>query len=441
MATDVDNPRRDAEKLRESWQTLDAVERIEVFDNLERDEAVEFYLTCSPLGQAKIVDGLPENRKQLWLRLLPPDDAADVLQEVDAETRDEWLELLDTATRREVAALLTYAEEEAGGLMNPRFARVRPDMTVDGAIRFLRQQTRQHLETIYYVYVIDDERHLRGVVSFRELFEADPQRQVRDVMIEDVVSVPDDMDQEEVAQVLDVHDLIALPVVDEEGRIKGIVTFDDIVDVVRAEATEDVHKIGGMEALETPYLEASLFSILQKRGGWICVLFFGLLLTASAIEMYEESLASAVALTAFIPLIIASGGNAGAQASTIMVRALAVDEIQLRDWVRVLSREALIGFALGTLLAVLGFFRVFGWELLFGTYGEHAALIGLTVGVSLIGVITWGTLVGALLPFGLEKVGFDPASASVPLLATLVDLSGLIIYFNVAKIVLGGTLL
>lgn len=441
MAKNPEPSQRHADELRELWKGLDPGERTEVFEELDREEAAALFVQLEDHEQAQIIDRLERREQRLWLRLLPPDDAADVLQEVDEQRRDAWLELLDEPTRREVTALLAYAEEEAGGIMNPRFAQVPPDMTVDGAIRYLQQQTRQHLETIYYVYVIDENQRLHGVVSFRELFQADTSAHVRDVMIEDVVKVPEKMDQEEVAHLFDVHDLIALPVVDEENRIQGIVTFDDIVDVVREEATEDVQKIGGMEALENPYLDASLWEIVKKRGGWLAILFVGLLMTATAIELYEESLANAVVLTAFIPLIIASGGNSGAQASTLVIRALAVGDVRLDDWWRVLGRECLAGIALGGVLAALGFARVFGWELLFGVYGEHAALVALTVGLSLLGVVVWGTLAGAILPFILEKLDFDPASASVPLLATIVDLSGLLIYFNVAKLVLSGTLL
>jgi len=441
MAKDPEPRQERSDELRELWKGLDPRERADAFEKLDREEAAALFVQLEDHERAQIVGRLDGREQRLWLRLLPPDDAADVLQEVGDEQREEWIELLDEPTRREVTALLAYAEEEAGGIMNPRFAQVPPDMTVDGAIRYLQQQTRQHLETIYYVYVIDEDQRLRGVVSLRELFQADSSARVRDVMIEDVVKVPEEMDQEEVAHLLDVHDLIALPVVDEEDRIQGIVTFDDIVDVVREEATEDVQKIGGMEALQTPYLDASLWQIVKKRGGWLALLFLGLLMTATAIEAYEEALANAVVLTAFIRFIIASGGNSGAQASTLVVRALAVGDVRLGDWWRVLGRECLAGLFLGSMLAAIGFARVFGWELAFGVYGEHAALLALTVGISLLGVVIWGTLAGAILPFILEKLDFDPASASVPLLTTIVDVSGLLIYFNVAKIVLSGTLL
>jgi len=441
MTTEVETDSKTVDELRESWPSMTATERIDVFEDLDREEAVEFFLSCSPFAQARIIEDLPESQKRLWLRLLAPDDAADVMQEVDATRRTAWVDLLDDTIRREVQALLAYAEDEAGGLMNPRYARVRPDMTVDQAIRYLRQQARQHLETIYYVYVIDEDQMLRGVISFRELFRADPAERVHDVMNEEVVTVPEKMDQEEVAHLFDVHDLLAMPVLDSRGRIQGIVTFDDIVDVVREEATEDVQKIGGMEALETPYMETSFFSMIKKRAGWLAVLFFGLMLTASAIEMYEEALSNAVVLSVFIPMIIASGGNSGSQAATLVVRALAVDDVKLRDWTKVLGRELWTGLGLGALLGVLGFSRVLGWEIFFGTYGEHASLIALTVSLSLTGVVTWATLVGAMLPFMLEKFGFDSASASVPLLATLVDVTGLLIYFNIARIVLSGTML
>lgn len=432
------DPQQDVDELRDTWPALESVERVEIFKELERDEAIEFFLSCSPYAQTQIVRGLPEKQRRLWLRLLAPDDAADVLQEVSRERRGEWLELLDEATRREVQALLAYAEDEAGGLMSPRFARVRPGMTVDAAIRYLRQQARQHLETIYYVFVMDEDERLIGVVSFRELFAAHANQTVRQIMNEDVVTVPEGMDQEDVAQLFDIYDLLALPVVDEDNHIKGIVTFDDIVDVVREEATEDVHKIGGMEALETPYLQTSLGTMLKKRGGWLTLLFVGQMFTITAMGYFEAELAEAVALALFIPLIISSGGNSGSQASTLVIRALAVGDVQRGDWWRVVKRELSSGLLLGGLLAGLGLVRVLGGDFLGAGYGEQTALLAITVGTSLIGVVTWGTVIGSTLPFLLEKLKLDPASASAPLVATLVDVFGLVIYFGVARLVMTG---
>ena len=351
------------------------------------------------------------------------------------------LALLDEATRREVSALLAYAEDDAGGLMSPRFARLRPDMRADEAIRYLQRQAREHLETIYYVYVLDAEQRLLGACSFRELFAAAPETMVREIMRKDPVVVRTDMDQEAVARLFQRHGFLALPVVDEAGRLQGIVTIDDIVDVVQEEATEDAQKFGGMEALDAPYLQTGFWPMIRKRAGWLAILFVGEMLTASAMGRFQGEIAQAVVLALFVPLIISSGGNSGSQASTLIIRAMALGEVKLRDWWRIVRRELASGLTLGVILASIGLARILFWQAAFGSYGEHASLIAVTVGVSLVGVVALGTLAGSMLPFVLRRLGFDPASASAPFVATLVDVSGLIIYFEVAQVVLRGTLL
>jgi magnesium transporter len=430
-----------AADLREAWPVLDPEERVEGFRELGRAEAEDFFLSLSPRGQAIIVEGVPPGERRLWVRLLAPDDAADLLQEVPTEDRPALLALLDEPTRAEVTALLAYAEDDAGGLMSPRFARLRPDMTIAEAIAYLRRQARQQLETIYYIYVLDSAQHILGVVSFRELFAAPGERRVREVMSTEVVTVPEDMDQEAVARLIAQHDLLAVPVVDPEGRIRGIVTVDDIVDVVQEEATEDIQKLGGMEALDIPYLQTGFGAMIKKRAGWLSVLFVGEMLTASAMGHYEQEIAQAVVLALFVPLIISSGGNSGAQASTLVIRALALGEVRLKDWWRIVRRETGAGLALGLILAVIGLVRILVWQELFHSYGAHASLVALTVALSLIGVVMWGTLSGAMLPIVIQRLGFDPASASAPFVATLVDVFGLVIYFSVAQGLLGGTLL
>lgn len=428
------------DELREGWAALDLGERVTAFEQLPRDAAAAFFQGLSTPEQAELLLAMPEGERYLWLRLLAPDDAADLLQQVEPEERADLLALLDSTTKKEVTALLAYQEDEAGGLMSPRFARVRPDMTVEEAISYLRRQSR-HLETIYYVYVLDPSQRLLGVVSFRELLSAPAGRPVSSIMKEETVSVPESLDQEAVARLFRQHGFLALPVVDEAGRVQGIVTSDDIVDVLHEEATEDIQKIGGMEALDTPYLRTSLLEMVRKRGGWLTFLFFGGTLTASAMGYFEAELSEAVVLALFLPLIIASGGNAGAQATTLVIRAMALGEVNMGDWWRVVRREFLSGLALGLLLAGVAMAWVTIWELLLHVYGEHFLLVGLTVALSLVGVVTWGTLAGSTLPFFLRRLGLDPASASAPFVATLVDVVGVVIYFSVARWVLAGTLL
>jgi magnesium transporter len=431
----------EAAELADAWAALSAEERAEGFRLLAPAEAEDLFLGLNALDQCELLLSLPPNERQIWIRQLPPDDAADLVQQSADEDRERFLAMIDPETRREVTALLAYAEDEAGGLMSPRYARLRPEMRVDEAISYLRRQARERLETIYYIYVLDAAQRLEGVISFRELFAASPEKTVRDVMRLDVVTVPDDMDQEAVAAVIAEHDLMAVPVVDAEGRIKGIVTVDDIVDVVREEATEDIQKIGGTEALDAPYLQVGMREMVRKRAGWLAVLFLGELLTATAMAYYEDRIARAVVLALFIPLIISSGGNAGSQATTLVIRAMGMGEVRLRDWWRVLRRELATGLALGAILGAIGLARVLFWPARLATYGEHFELIGLTVGLSLVGVVLWGALAGSMLPFVLRRMGFDPASASAPFVATLVDVTGLVIYFSVATVFLRGTLL
>jgi magnesium transporter len=376
------------------------------------------------------------------MRSLEPDDAVDLVQAAEEEERDGLLGLLDETTRREVKALSAYAEDQAGGLMNPRYARVRPGMTVDEALGYLRRQSREHVETIYYAYVLDSAQHLQGVVSFRELFSAPGDAIVRDLMHTDLIIVAAGMDQEEVSHLFGRHDLLAIPVVDAEGRMKGIVTFDDVADVVEEEATEDIQKLGGTAALDEPYFQVGMLAMLKKRAGWLSALFFGEMLTAVAMGYYKNEMAKVIFLALFVPLIISSGGNAGSQASTLIVRALALGEVRLRDWWRVIRREVAAGVCLGAILGSIGVGRILTSAKVFpGTYGSHPVLLALTVGMSVVGVVLWGSLAGSMLPLVLHRLGFDPASASAPLVATVVDVTGLVIYFSVASVILRGTLL
>ncbi len=425
-----------AEELRDAWPALSWEERIEGFHRLVRAEADDFFLELPPADEAALLLALPPPERRLWIRLLAPDDTADVIQETPEDERPRLIELLDPVARREVTALLAYAEDAAGGLMSPRFARLRPEMTADEAIRYLRRQAREQAETIYYAYVLDPEQKLVGVVSFRDLLTASPDRRIADLMKRDVVSVPDTLDQEAVARIMAREDVNAIPVVDGEGRMQGIVTVDDVVDVVQQEATEDIQKIGGTEALDAPYLETGLFAMVKKRAGWLALLFVGEMMTASAMGRFEEHIASAVVLALFVPLIISSGGNSGSQASTLVIRAMALGEVGIADAWRVARREILSGVILGSILAVIGVVRIFLWEGLFGAYGEQAGRLAITLGTSVIAVVTFGTIAGSMLPLFIRRIGFDPASASAPFIATLVDVSGVVIYFSMARLLL-----
>ena len=428
-------------ELYDAWPVLSIDEKVEGFEFLQRQQADDFFLQLSARDRAQLVLALPPGERRLWLRLLAPDDAADLIQESPAEERENLLALLDVSAQREIKGLLDYAEDEAGGLMNTRYSRLRADMTVDEAIAYLRRDARQRQKTVYYVYVVDGEEHLLGVVSFRDLIVAAGDKRVSEVMRKEVISAPDDLDQEALSQLFLRHHLLMMPIVDGDGRIKGVVNVNDIVQVVQEEATEDIQKIGGVATLEGPYLQIPLPLMIRKRAGWLAALFLGEMLTATAMGQFQAEIARAVVLALFVPLIISSGGNSGSQATTLVIRAMALGELRIKDWWRVIRREVVTGLGLGLILASIGLVRVLAWQGLFNAYGEHYFLVALTVSLSLIGVVLWGSIAGSILPFILRGLGFDPASASAPFVATLVDVTGLIIYFTIADVILRGTLL
>lgn len=424
----------------EEWRNLSTPERVIKFRSLSSGDAEDIFVAMPAAEQADLFTEFTRPERKLWIRFLAPDDATDLIQEMPEDLRVEILGLVDETARREITALMSYREDEAGGLMSPRFARVRPEMQVAEAIRYVRQQA-QVVDPIHYVYVLDSNQKLLGVLSLRRLFVSPAEKIISDVMDRELVLVPDEMDQESVSRLFAEHRYVALPVVDSEGRMQGVVTVDDILDVVREEATEDIQKLGGSEALDEPYMQISFRKMLRKRAGWLTILFFGEMLTATAMGYFEGEIARAVVLALFIPLIISSGGNSGSQATSIIIRALALREISVRDWLRVLLRELATGLALGAILGSIGMMRILLWPARNSLYGEHYLAIAATVSLSLVGVVLWGSVAGSMLPFVLRRVGFDPAAASAPFVATLVDVTGLIIYFSVAQLILRGTLL
>ncbi len=438
----------DINDLHEHWSQFTLEQRQAEFHKLNRTDAEEFFLNLNASDQYELIGSytLPEQRS--WLRLLAPDDAADLIQEAQddekknkEQKKEELLSLLDPQTKREVNALLAYAEDNAGGIMNSRFIRLRPYMNVDEAISYIRIQAKTQVETIYYAYVLSPEQRLLGVVSFRELFAANGSKKIEDIMHADVIQIPVDLDQEQIGQIFSKYEYMALPVIDADQRMVGIVTFDDVAVAVQEEATEDIHKIGGVESLDAPYMQISFFEMLKKRAGWLMILFVGEMFTATALGYFEHELQRAVVLSMFLPLIISSGGNSGSQASTLIIRAMALGEIKLRDWWRVFVREVATGAALGLVLGVIGATRIMLWPWRQQMYGEHYAYIALTVACSVLGCVLWGTISGSMLPFVLRKLKLDPASASAPAVATIVDVTGVIIYFTMANLLLTGLLL
>lgn len=424
------------ERAIHDWPRLEGEERLEVFRALPLERSEDLIDCMNAVDQADLFRLMPTAERRAWLRFLDPDDLADVLLELEVDEQDAMLSLLDEKARNEVRALLAYAEDDAGGLMNPRFARVRPQMTADEAIRYLRRQSQSRIP-LEYLYVLDAGQHLLGEVGLDRLFSARQDELVIDLADSDVVTAPEDMDQEEVGALFAQYGLTAMPVVDSQGRMKGLITADDVVDVIREEGTEDAQKYGGMEALDEPYLRTGLWDLVKKRAGWLTLLMVGEMFTASAMARYESQINSVWVLAIFVPLIISSGGNSGSQASTLVVRAMAMGEVKLGDWPSVLLRELGTGLAMGSILGIVGFLRVIGWQWVFqGVYGEYYVGIGLTVAFSLLGVVVLGCVAGSMLPFILRLFKLDPASASAPFVATLVDVSGLVVYFTVASILL-----
>jgi magnesium transporter len=373
------------------------------------------------------------------LRELPMDDIAAVLDWLPEDLSGRVSDLLRGPDYAAVGDLLQHREWTAGRIMNPKVFALHEDQTAGEAVAALQQAGG--VEMVFYLYVTDDRNHLVGVVSLRRLLLVPPQTPLKRIMSTDMVSVSVDTEQEEVARLVAKYNVLAIPVVDSENKIVGTVTVDDVIDVIKEETTEDIQKLGGLEALDEPYVDTPFATLVKKRARWLVVLFLGEMLTATAMGYFQHEIERAVVLAVFIPLVISSGGNSGSQAASLMIRALAVGEVTVRDWWRVMRREILSGLALGGILGAVGLVRITIWEQLFGTYGAQWVPVAFTVGLSLVGVVLWGTLAGSMLPFGLKRLGADPATSSAPFVATLVDVTGLIIYFSIAAVVLRGHLL
>ena len=390
-----------------------------------------------------IIRRMAENDVGPLIDAMSADQQADLFRELPDSERSRLLKKVEPATRDALKLLLKYPPDTAGGIMTTEFVSIPTKWTADEALRYIREVGNVK-ETVYAIYVIDpNTRSLVHVVSLRDLMLAERSQRVLDVGNQrKPLSVQPLVDREEVARLISKYNLLAVPVVDESNRVLGIVTVDDVIDAIVREQTEDVQKFGGLEALDEPYTEISFARMIRKRGGWLCALFLGEMLTATAMGHFEGEIARAVVLSLFIPLIISSGGNSGSQATSLIIRALALREITLGDWWRVAVRELPAGLALGAILGAIGVIRIVLWQQIgWYDYGPHWWLVAVTVGVALVGVVTFGSLAGSMLPFLLKRLGFDPVSASAPFVATLVDVTGLVIYFSVAYLILRGTLL
>lgn len=427
----------------ETLNEQDSATIAHVLDALPFERAVEVLDQSEFTAAAEALELLPEDRAAALLSGMSADRAADVFQEFDEGVRQRLSGRMDRQTRSDLRRLLAYPEHSAGSIMTTEFVSVPSNWTVERTLDHIRRVERSR-ETVYAIYVLDAAtRKLVRAVSLRRLISGDPEAPVESVVpAHKPITVTPEVDREEVARLITKYDLLAVPVVDEEERIIGIVTFDDVIDAMIEETTEDVQKLGGMEALDEPYNEIGFFAMIKKRAGWLSILLLGEMLTASAMQHFEGELEKAIVLTLFIPLIMSSGGNSGSQATSLIIRALALRELSLKDWWRVAFRELPSGLVLGSILGLIGVARIAIWQLAgFYDYGPHWALIAATVGATLVGIVTFGSLMGSMLPFALKRLGFDPASASAPLVATLVDVTGLLIYFGIAAFILHGTLL
>jgi magnesium transporter len=414
----------------------------QVLLGLPRDRAIEVLdqpgLECGP----EIIALLPRDTAAGLLAGVSADRVADLCRQLDEPHRSELLKRLDPDTRVTIQRLLAYPMDSAGSIMTTEFVSVPSTYTVEQTLDYIRH-VESSRETVYAIYVLDPvTKNLVQSITLRRLIIGDPRSPVLSVARPGrLVTVSPLMDREDVARLISKYDLLAVPVVDH-GRVIGIVTVDDVIDAIVQETTEDLQKLGGMEALNEPYMQIGFWQMIRKRGGWLAVLFLSEMLTASAMQTYQSELEKAIVLTLFIPLIMSSGGNSGSQATSLLIRALALRELELKDWWRVALREIPSGVTLGSMLGAIGIVRIALWQHFgFYDYGEHWVLIVLTVGAALVGIVTFGSLTGSMLPFILQRIGFDPASASAPFVATLVDVTGLVIYFTVASIILRGTLL
>lgn len=418
---------------------LPASDAAVLFRFLPRDDAGEVFSYLDGEKQEELVKQLGEAAVRV-VEGMEPDDQVRLLDELPPEVAQRLLSSLNPEERKDVQAILGYPEGSVGRLMTPDYVRIRPEWTVREALEHIRRYGRD-AETINVVYVIDEAGRLVDDVRLRSLLLADWDKPVESLMTRSPVSIRADEDQEEAVRALTRYDRIALPVVDSRGVLLGIVTHDDIADVAEEEATEDIQKLGGVEALEEPYMQASFGEMIRKRGLWLCVLFIGQLLTVTVMEGFSKALQAAGFLSLLVPLIISSGGNSGSQAASLLIRALALQEIEKGDWLRVLRKELAIGLTLGLMLGALGGLRIVLWHYAgWGDYGEEPWRVALMVALSLVLIVAWATLIGSLLPILLRWLGLDPATSSTPFIATLMDVSGLLIYFGVALLVLRGML-
>ena len=421
-------------------------EQVIIFRVLPHDLAADVFEYIGIEEQQKLLRAMAHEQVVAILNEMAPDDRTALLEELPSDAARKLIRFLTPEERRVATALLGYPEDSVGRLMTPDFIAVKEDWTVQEVLDYIRAYG-QDRETLNFVYVVDDRGKLIDDVRMREFLLRPLTTKVSEIRDESFAALNVTDSQQDALNVFRRYDRAALPVVDSSGILVGIVTSDDMLDVAEEEATEDIQKFGGMEALDEPYMRIPVWRMVRKRAGWLIILFLGEMLTATAMASYQDELAKALVLALFLPLIVSSGGNSGSQASTLMIRAMALGEVTLRDWWRVMGREVQAGLSLGAILGAIGVVRVAMWAIVGEQYlhrqpyGPHWPLVALTVGISLVGVVIWGTISGSMLPFLLRRIGADPATSSAPFVATLVDVTGLIIYFSIALVIMRGVML
>jgi len=446
---------KDWKTLKQELYLLEPLEAAEILEEVSKtDQLVLFRLLPRQLAkdtfqilphdeQEDIITGLAAHTSIITSLLndLDPDDRTAFFEELPGKVVQQLVQLLAKEEREIATRLLGYPEESIGRLMTPEYVAIKPYFTVQEALEHIRKFGRDS-ETLNVIYIVDNQWKLIDDIRIKELILASPQQIISDLTDNRFIALNAYDDQEIAVKVFQDHDRVALPVVDNDGTLLGIVTVDDVMDVAEEESTEDFQKFGGLEGLDLSYTKTPLLELVKKRAGWLTILFFGEMLTASAMGFFEKEIEKAVVLALFVPLVISSGGNSGSQAASLIIRSLALNELRLRNWWYVMRKEILSGLLLGSVLAVVGFFRILIWQKTgLYNYGEYWIWVGLCVALTLVFIVLWGTLSGSMIPFILKRIGLDPATASAPFVATLVDVTGLIIYFSMAALILSGKLL
>lgn len=430
----------DSIELADLIQSIEDKDRALAFRLLPKDLAAETFEYLEFDVQESLLKALGQEEVSNILNEMSPDDRTTLFEELPSSAVKQLIELLSPEERLVAQQLLGYPEDSVGRLMTPDYMAIKHNWTVQEALNYIRTNG-QNTETLNAIYITDEQNRLIADLDIRDLLLAPVDKKINEIMDDSCINLLVSDNQEEALLVFKKYDRVTLPVVDSRNYMLGIVTIDDMVDIIEEEATEDIHLFGGMEALEDSYVSTPLFEMIKKRAGWLIILFLGEMLTATAMAYFDDQLKKTTILAYFVPLIISSGGNSGSQAATLIIRSLSLGEVSLLDWWRIMRREIISGLLLGGILGVIGFVRIAAWSMFSNIYGDHWMLVGITVGFSLVGVVIFGTLAGSMLPFVLKRFGLDPAVSSAPFVATLVDVTGLIIYFTMATLILTGTIL